>query len=256
MILHLLPWVHAAGELQRTAICTMPVFIVLLIACLISSPFNSESSPNRIVFNQEYNATEALSTVALITGSSFGVLEKTLKKALPASEYETIHCEPYLTYQTRCTYQTALTPLYARNPDKEIEIIHHPIVCDSQSCNLNITTTVQNSLLCQLEFSNVNGLQAWINGNHVKAEKNETIHALTTYSNKQASTVHWHLQYDTHQEEAEARFTCIYDDWTQGEIPAFTTLRDNLPYNALLTIKGGVGLAKVHYTPSISLSTE
>jgi hypothetical protein len=257
MVLHLLPWVHAAGELQRTATCAIPVFIVLLIAGLVSSPFNGESSPNRIVFNQEYNASEALSTVALITGSSFGVLERTLKKALPTSEYETMRCEPYLTYQTRCTYQTALTPLYARNPDKEVKVTYHPVLCDSQLCSLNMTTIVQNSLLCQLEFSNVHGLQAWINGNHVKAEENGTIHALTTYSNKQASKVHWNLRYDANQkEEGQARFTCIYDDWTEGEIPAFTTLRDNLPYEALLTIKGGVGLAKVHYTHSIFLLTE
>lgn len=228
-----------------------------MIACLISGPFNGEESPNRIVFNQEYNATEALSTVALITGSSFGTLERTLKKSLPTSEYETLQCEPYLTYQTRCTYQTALTPLYAKNPKKEIKIIQHPVVCDSASCNLNITTTVQNSLLCQLEFNNVHGLQAWINGNHVQAEENGAIHALTTYSNKQASTVHWHLQYDPIQDDkGQALFTCIYDDWTEGEIPAFTNLRDNLPYNALLTIKGGVGLAKVHYTPWMDLSTE
>lgn len=231
---------------------------MFFIACLLSSPFNGESSPNRIVFNQEYNASDALSTVALITGSSFGILQRTLKSVLPKSEYETMECDAYLTYQTRCTYQTALTPVYGRHPEKEISISYSPVSCDSKTCNLNITTTVENSLLCQLQFSNakIDGLQAWINGNHVKTGQNDTIHALTTYSKKQASAINWDLSYDAHQQDAvgEALFSCIYDDWTEGELPAFTTLKDDLPYNALLTIKGGVGLAKIHYSPSIPLN--
>ncbi|KAL7334748.1 hypothetical protein PS15p_200331 [Mucor circinelloides] len=258
IVLHLLPWVHAAGELQKTTCCTVLVFVVFFIASLLSSPFDGKLSPNRILFTQEYNATEALSTVALITGSSFGILQRTMKSVLPASEYDTMECESYLTYQTRCTYQSALTPVYGRRPEKEIQVFHWPTICDSKTCSLNITTTVENSLLCQLQFSNpkVDGLQAWINGKHIQAQQNDTIHALTVYSKKQASTVHWDLSYDAYQTQGsagEAQFSCIYDDWTQGELPAFTTLRDNLPYNALLTIRGGVGLAKVHYSPSIPL---
>lgn len=257
-MLHLLPWVHAAGELQKTTCCTVLVFVVFFIASLLSSPFDGKLSPNRILFTQEYNATEALSTVALITGSSFGVLQRTMKSVLPASEYDTMECESYLTYQTRCTYQSALTPVYGRHPEKEIQVFHWPTICDSKTCSLNITTTVENSLLCQLQFSNpkVDGLQAWINGKHIQVQQNDTMHALTVYSKKQASTVHWDLSYDAYQTQGsagEAQFSCIYDDWTQGELPAFTTLRDNLPYNALLTIRGGVGLAKVHYSPSIPL---
>jgi hypothetical protein len=258
VVLHLLPWVHAAGGLRKTVICTSAIFVVVFLVCVVSSPFNGEISPNRIVFNQEYNASETLSTVALITGSSFGVLQKTLKQVLPSSEHETLECEPYLNYQTRCTYQTTLTPVFGRNPDKEIQVIAFPRLCFGGTCHINITTTVENSLLCQLQFSNQNisGFNAWVNGNHVKAEGNGTVHAITAYSSKQASTVHWDLAFDADQTDdvGEALFTCFYDEWTNGELPAFTTLRNDLPFNNLLTIKGGVGLSKVHYSPSVSLS--
>lgn len=256
IILHLLPWVHAAGELKKMAIWTTVIFIVLFLICIIVSPFNGDISPNRIVFNQEYNATEALSTVALITGSSFGVLQKTLKQVLPKEEYETMECNPYLIYQTRCTYRTALSPVYGRNPEKEAEVIVQPKVCFDGVCYVNITTKVQNSLLCQFKFSNQNieGFSAVVNKNEVKADKNGTMHAITTYSNTQASTVKWELRFDDDQDAGEAFFTCMYDEWTQGELPAFTKLRDDLPIQNLLTIKGGVGLSQVHYSPSIPLN--
>lgn len=258
VVLHLLPWVHAAGEFRKTAICTSAVFVVVFLLCVISSPFDGEISPNRIVFNQEFNSTDTLSTVALITGSAFGTLQKTLKKVLPTTELETLECEPYLIYQTRCTYRTALTPLYGRNPDKEIEIIAlPPKYCLGETCHVDLITVTQNSLLCQLQFSNQNisGFNASVNGHHIKAENNGAIHAITAYSKNQASAVKWEISFDADQPKdiGEALFTCIYDDWTEGELPAFTTLRDNLPINNLLTIKGGVGLSKVHYYPPISL---
>lgn len=256
IVLHLLPWVHAAGELKKTALWTTAIFIVLFLICIVVSPFNGDISPNRIVFNQEYNASETLSTVALITGSSFGILQKTLKQVLPKDEYETMECNPYLIYQTRCTYQTTLSPVYGRNPDKEIEVAILAKLCYDGTCRVNITTTVQNSLLCQLKFSNKNikGLNAQVNENYVKPDENGSIHAITAYSNTQASTVKWDISFDADQDPGEALFTCMYDEWTEGELPAFTKLRDDLPINNLLTIKGGVGLSQVHFSPSIPLN--
>ncbi|KAI9267586.1 hypothetical protein EDC94DRAFT_601309 [Helicostylum pulchrum] len=254
IVLHLLPWVHAAGDLKKTALVTTAIFIIFFLISIASSPFDGDTSPNRIVFNQEYNASEAFSTVALITGSSFGVLEKTLKLVLAPKEYETLDCQPYLIYQTRCTYQTELTPVYGRNPAQEIKVVRYPKHCIGGTCHIKVDTKVQNSLLCQFQFSNqhIKGFNAWVNDNHIKPE-NDTVHAITAYSNKQASTVNWEFSFDDNEElSAEALFTCMYDEWTEGELPAFTKLRNDLPIQNLLTIKGGVGLAKVHYH-SISL---
>ncbi|KAI7902512.1 uncharacterized protein BX663DRAFT_486809 [Cokeromyces recurvatus] len=259
MLIHLLPWVHKAAEIQKTTFCTSVVFVALFIICFMSSPFDGETSPNRIIFQQEYNATESLSTVALITGSSGGILQKTLKSILPRSEYDTVQCESYLTYQTRCTYQTSLTPLYARDPKKEIKVAYSPTHCDEDRCYLNINTTAEHSLLCQLQLSHparIQGLQAKINDYPIQTGKEDIIQALTVYSKESVSVVRWDLSFTSNQKAedvGEVMFSCIYDDWTEGELPAFNTLRNNLPFNTLLSIKGGVGLAKVHYYPSIPL---
>ncbi|KAI8975297.1 hypothetical protein BDF20DRAFT_836713 [Mycotypha africana] len=257
IVLHLLPWVHAAGEIQKTTFCCSAVFILLFLGCALSQPFNGGSSPNRIVFNQEYNTTDSLATVALITGSSFGVLERTLKDVLPPSELDTLTCEPYMTYQTRCTYQTELAPMYARDEAQEVSQLEWTTLCDVERCRVNITSRVEHSLICQLQFTNtdIRGLEAWVNGRSIeKKDANETMHAITVYSKKQQSTLHWDLAFDANQVAGQAQFSCVYDDWVQGELPAFTRLKNSLPYDALLTIKGGVGLAKVHYLPLIPLN--
>lgn len=253
IVIHLLPWVHAARDLKKAALVTTAIFIIFFMISIVTSPFDGDTSPNRIVFNQEYNASDALSTVALITGSSFGVLEKTLKLVLNKKEYESSECQPYLIYQTRCTYQTDLTPVYGRTPESEIDVIAFPKLCLDGTCHVKVNTKVQNSLLCQFQFSNqhIKGFNAWVNDNHIKPE-NDTIHAITAYTSTLASTMKWDFSFDDNQSAGEALFTCIYDDWTEGELPAFTKLRDDLPIQNLLTIKGGVGLAKVHYH-SISL---
>lgn len=260
LVLHLLPWVHAAGEQQKTVVVAGAVFVLAFLTCAIVGPFNDSVSPNRVVFNQEYNATEALSTVLLYTGvSSSKLLQSTLKQALTASEFETLVCDRYMEYQTRCVYQTNLNPVYGKDPAHEIDVDVKRNGCQDGLCNVKITSTVQNSLLCQLQFENQNitGLQAWINEKlvEVPGEENKTMHALTAYSNQDGNPIIWDLTFADSQDVGKALFTCIYDDWTNDELPAFTTLRNNMPISQLLTIRGGVGLAKVHYL-SIELEKE
>ncbi|CEI88555.1 hypothetical protein RMCBS344292_02937 [Rhizopus microsporus] len=260
VILHLLPWVHAAGELKKTASIVCSVLLIVFLLCAIFSPFNTDISPNRIVFNQEYNATEgALSSVTLFTGaSSSKILVKTLKQALTSTEFDTLSCERYMDYQTRCQYQTPLNPVYAQDSDKEFKLEVIERGCERNTCRINVTTTAEHSLLCQLEFSNqhLSGLQTWINGQLIQLPEettNRTVHALMAYSNTERAPVQWDIEYDKQENVGEMKFSCLYDDWTDGELPAFTTLRNNLPIDQLLTIRAGVGLAKVHYFPSVAL---
>ena len=250
VVLHLLPWIHAAGELQKTTLCSAAAFVVLFFLCLLSSPFDGDISPNRILFSQEYNASETLSTVALITGSAYGTLQETLGKVLPSNEFETMECEPYLTYQTRCTYKTSLVPLYGRAEDISV-LIEPPRLCWGSKCNVNLTTSAFHSSLCQLEFSNQNisGLNAYVNTRGIEKKANDTMHAVAVYTKSEGDVTKWDLSFDFNgaKEAGQAVYTCFYDDWTEGELPAFTYLRDNLPIQNLVTMKGGVGLARVHY---------
>ncbi|KAG0168600.1 hypothetical protein DFQ28_000616 [Apophysomyces sp. BC1034] len=234
IVLQFMPWVRFAGQ-QRKAAGTAGVALgFLFVMCFFLPVFNGAWSPDRIVFGQEYNATDSLATVSLVSKAG---LPSLLHQAFPPGASEEVSCGPYKN-QTRCMYQTDLTPLYARDPSKEV-YIETSTTCDKHQCHANITTTVQNSVLCQLVFDH-EIKQAWVNGELIQGK----IGALMSYSRTFTKPTHWQLEY---QQPTQARFSCIYDEWTHGELPAFTDLRNRLPESALVTILGGVGLTKVHY---------
>ncbi|KAI8987084.1 hypothetical protein BDB01DRAFT_849233 [Pilobolus umbonatus] len=256
MVMHLIPWINTAGSYSKAILVTGSIYVFFFILVTLSDPFNGNISPNRIVFNQEYNASDIVSTVALMTSaSSLSSLKSTLEQALPLSEYSTLQCNPYLVYQTRCEYETMLTPTYARDSSKEISVLTEG-ACGNKLCEIAITTITQHSQLCQLKFPpTMQGLNVSVNGQEIILPSeglNRTMEAVMVYTNEMAKPIHWFISFDntkSNEEVEESNFTCIYDDWTEGELPAFTTLRNNMPIDQLLTIRGGVGLAKVHYQP-------
>ncbi|KAI8877788.1 hypothetical protein K501DRAFT_288222 [Backusella circina FSU 941] len=252
MVLHLLPWVHAAGEMRRTSIMTLVILCVLFVVCWSTDPFNGELSPNRIVFNMAHNVPDAVSIVTLSTGAASGI-QKRLKQALSPAEYETLECKKFNVYQIKCTYQTPLTPLYARQPEKEVQMMFKKDCDKRDKCQVDIITTVENSLLCRIKLSRtVEDMNVWVNNKSISTDG--YFGGVVAYSAEQAKPVHWRLEYSERMVEGvEAQLGCYYDEWTQGQLPAFTTLRDNLPETDLLTIRGGVGLALVNFSPAFEL---
>jgi hypothetical protein len=238
--------------MRRTSIISLFILCVLFVLCWSTDSFNGDLSPNRIVFNMAHYVPDALSTVTLSTGAASGV-QKRLKQALSPSEYETLECEKFNVYQTRCIYQTPHTPLYARQPGKEVHATFEKHCDKSNMCQVNITSTVENSLLCRVKLSRtVEGMNVWVEDKSISTDG--YFGGAVVYSAKQAKPVHWRLEYNSKfVEGVEAQLGCYYDEWTQGQLPAFTTLRDNLPETDLLTIRGGVGLALVNYSPTFEL---
>jgi hypothetical protein len=243
--LHFVPWVYVAGNNRQVTITTAVVFLFLFTICSALQPFNGSWSPNKLVFNQQYNVGDAFATVSMITATG---IHATLKSALPAHEYDTLQCEPFKKFLTRCTYQTDLLPVYGSNSTLE-EFVLSEIkkTCDDTSCISSASYSSKNSLMCRVYFDpeqNKEPIQhAWING---KESTISNISSLITYIDKYEEEVNFAIQYPKDAQPPQARLSCFYDEWTNLEIPAFTTLRDNLPENAVLLIRGQ-GLALVHY---------
>ncbi|KAF7727558.1 hypothetical protein EC973_007432 [Apophysomyces ossiformis] len=239
LVLHFLPWVRVAGQHRKAASTTGVLLGFFFIMCVFLSVFNA-GSPNRILFNQYYNVTEPTVNVSLVTETG---LQDLLEQSLPSNEADTIHCEP-AGDQTRCTYATDLVPLYARHPGKEVNV-RTQTACHATQCRTNITAIVQNSVLCQLRLDH-QIQRAWVNGELIDGD----IEALMLYSRTFGKPMHWGIEYGRGSfSSLKPSFSCIYDEWTHGELPAFTTLRNSLPETALVSIRGGVGLATVHYGP-------
>lgn len=242
--MHFLPWVHIAGNQRKSTLAVTIVFLFLFTICSALQPFNGAWSPNKLVFKQEYNAGDALATVTVFTATG---ARSTLKAALPAHEYETVQCEPYKKFLTRCTYETDLLPKYGSNSTlEEFEISKVFRVCDDYNCKSSATYKSKNSLMCRIYFDPIENQtiqHAWINENEIKGSN---ISALLSYVDQYQQEVTFSVEYPVTAQTPKATLSCFYDEWTQNEIPAFTTLRDNLPENAVLLIRGQ-GLALVNY---------
>ncbi|KAI8334312.1 hypothetical protein BC941DRAFT_432655 [Chlamydoabsidia padenii] len=234
--LHLLPWIHVSGDKRQPVGVFTLALVVVFISCLLLSPFNRQNSPNRIVFYQEYDQIESTATVRLVTGRG---LDNTLAHYLTAEEAATLWCDQD-DYQMTCTYQTKDVPMYAHHRDEtKLDINDH----DGQ--RLQITTTVQHSHLCQLKM-NTPILKAQVNGEPI-LPNGDDMQAIMTYVNQAGHPVRWDIEVEKDHHNLTVQLSCLYDDWTRGELPAFTNLRNRLPETQALTIKGGTGLAMVHY---------
>ncbi|KAI7902528.1 uncharacterized protein BX663DRAFT_511374 [Cokeromyces recurvatus] len=243
--LHYIPWIYVAGNQRKTTMATAIVFLFLFTVCSSLQPFNTTWSPNKLVFKQEYNSGDALSTVFISTATA---IHSILKNTLPPYEYQTLQCEPFKRYLTRCSYQTGLLPKYASNSTlNEFSLSEIRKTCNDTVCLSSGSFTSKNSLMCRIHFdydeSQATVQHAWINGREIK---DNNISALISYVNDYEKPVDFAIEHHSTL-SIKAMFGCFYDEWTQLEIPAFTNLRDSLPENAILLIRGQ-GLAYAHYT--------
>jgi hypothetical protein len=242
--LQFVPWIYVAENTRNATMVSAGAFAFLFSICSALQPFNGSWSPNKLMMKQEYNATEALVTVTVSTATG---LYSALKAALPAREFDTVECGPFKKHLTSCTYQTDLLPKYAGNETlNEFVLSEVEKTCDGTTCIASATYSSKNSLLCRVYFDPATNSEpishAWINDREIK-ENN--ISALFSYINDYERPVNVKVEYPEGK-SPEATFSCYYDEWTEREIPAFSYLRENLPENSILLIRGQ-GLVLAHY---------
>jgi hypothetical protein len=245
IMLNFVPWIHVASNTRQVTMTSGYVFIFFFIVCCLLSPFNAEWSPNKLVFTQEFNVTSGISTVSIFT---FTGLKSILKTALPASEFKTVACEPFRDGLTSCHYETKLVPIYAGNASLH-EFYHSQVTkdCDDIQCTSSFEFSAKNSLMCRVDLDLLTGdgglvQDVWVGDQH----QSGNVSSVVTYVDQYEQVVKMKLGYPV-KEQHEATLSCYYDEWTDHQVPAFSTLRDNLPANVLMAIRGQ-GISLAHYT--------
>lgn len=257
----LLPWIHVAGDKRQPTLFFFIMFILLFVVCLIVSPYNRINSPNRVLFHLEYDQAQPTATVELITG---GGLQSTLESYLPKDELNSLECnEQDNGYQVSCKYQTKDVPIYANNKNeyhlKVIENSYHfnnnndpNVKLNINTRQLRIITTVQHSQLCQLKFT-LPVSRAEVNGESIIPTEDHPMYAIMAYTKNRGQPITWDVElqekdFNVYGVQHAVQLSCLYDDWKNGELPAYTNLRNRLPETQAVTMRGGVGLSVVHYT--------
>ncbi|KAI7881599.1 hypothetical protein K492DRAFT_128678 [Lichtheimia hyalospora FSU 10163] len=244
MVIQLQPWIHIAGRKRSAAISITTLLVLVFAICCVLKPFNDGWSPNKMLYREEYNATSGLTTVSLT--AAWGVAQA-LKKTLAANEVETLSCHVHNTYQTQCKYQTSLVPIYADNPD-EIQVSKIETSCDNDVCRLDTVFTSKNSILCRLRLDTDDDgeiIKGWAHG--LETPHDKELGALVVYNLEYGQPFEMGVEYKkTGNATMSATIGCHYDEWTKGEIPAFTYLLDHLGKDTTVLIRGQ-GLATVNY---------
>ncbi|KAI8068242.1 hypothetical protein BC940DRAFT_346598 [Gongronella butleri] len=255
----LLPWSHLSHDKARPVGALALALLVVFISCLAAPAFNAHGSPNRILFNQFYNVSDGVSTVRLVSGQG---LDATLAHYLPAPEASSVQCVPEDDgYQQKCEYTTFAHPWYAQNTDEYsltvVDVSHNSSLVESGSRQRHwrVSLAVQHSQFCHLG-TNAEIQRARFRNSDLTIDQDKQTadaHHLAAYVDVRGEPMVWDLAVnDKISETPYVQATCYYDDWTDGQLPAFTTLRNRLPEAQALTMRGGVGLAMVTF-PAVNV---
>ncbi|KAI8889092.1 hypothetical protein K501DRAFT_239409 [Backusella circina FSU 941] len=244
IMLNFVPWIYVVNNTRQVTKASGYVFVLMFIVCCVLSPFNKDWSPNKLVFTQAYNVTSGLSTVSIFTYTG---LKSILKTALPANEFNTLSCVPFRDSLTSCNYETKLVPIYAGNASLH-EFYHSQVVsdCDDTQCVSSFEFSAKNSLMCRIDFDlsaaeNARIQEVWVGDKH----QSGNVSSVVTYVDQYEQLVKVKLVYPT-KEQHDATLSCYYDEWVDHQIPAFTALRDNLPADVVMAIRGQ-GISIAHY---------
>ncbi|KAI8334000.1 hypothetical protein BC941DRAFT_433564 [Chlamydoabsidia padenii] len=237
-ILPMLFWIQVAGNQRSVLKVSSTLLLIMLVICFFSSPFNTGLSPKKMVYREEYNATASTSRVFLRSIRVEDVLTTTLNK----NELETLECHVFADFPSlqECSYESPMVPLYPKSENEAT--ISHKKTCDKDTCTLRGTYSSKNSLFCRLRLTENDDsiTKAWINNGPpaVKDQDETTISALLAYTDKYNTEVPWGFTWSTSSPAPVIRFSCFYDEWTRGEIPSFVSIRDRLPADHLLLLRG------------------
>ncbi|KAI8074069.1 hypothetical protein BC940DRAFT_329612 [Gongronella butleri] len=236
-------WVQMAGDTRVLLKISSILLLMSFIVCLFAPRFDDTLSPNKIEYYENYNATAPNSTVMLVSKHA----ENDIRRVLDANEYETLKCAQNRDGLDVCFYTSVKPPLYGVDAENEYKF-DYEAWCADGTCKVTGEYTSAHSLMCRILF--VEGAasitSAWINGGETL--RNRTIQGISAFKDTYNAPVPWGFTYSNAPDMPvpRARFTCVYDEWMQGEIPGYMDLRNRLPGH-IIPLVLGEGLATVNF---------
>ncbi|KAG0266914.1 hypothetical protein BG011_000053 [Mortierella polycephala] len=266
-VMPLIPTIHRSANFKKMGQVSVFFTLALLISACIVFPYSAEEAPNKLVWRQIYDLDQDAS---LVTVKTMNRLEK-IMDMIP--EAKTRECGPDPVSNnalTQCIYKGADPKLVTESKKSGKEIIkssvskpeyHHETAGEVESESKTLVRTVHlkwtatDSRLCSVQFSpNSTLVHLKLAGfdepdQDYKSEVAEAIRLGMVGFKREYDQI-WDLEVaykveDKHAPALEGILGCLYDEWDQGEIPAFTNMKDHLPKWALLGGGKGPGLLTI-----------
>ncbi|KAF9928060.1 hypothetical protein FBU30_002660 [Linnemannia zychae] len=267
-VMPLIPTIHRSANFRKMGQVSLFFSVVLLISCCIVFPYSADEAPNKLVWRQIYDLDKDTSYVTVKTVNNL----ETIMDMIPAARKRKCSPDPVSNGAlTQCVYFGATPKLVVESKKAGFEIIkskvsapeHHKELVDKaqiESNNLlrkvHLKWTAIDSRLCSIQFS-PNSTVVSLNLAGFDAPKQEHRDSVIDAAIRQGMIAftrdfdqEWDLEitYGVENKDSpalEAILACLYDEWNQEQIPAFTDMKSYLPPWALLGGGKGPGLLTI-----------
>ncbi|RUS20915.1 hypothetical protein BC937DRAFT_94036 [Endogone sp. FLAS-F59071] len=253
--LPLIPTIHRAGNHTHILFSLTLTLLVLFAALSTISPYDSNHSPAKVLFQQNHDVATNISEVSLIAAAG---LDLVMRTALEPAEYAKVTCAPFPGPSrgplTRCAWRSDKVPTYFSGPNEtreeefKVEVLNRTIV-ENGTVVATVRVRTQSAVQCRVDFDQkgVEIQTAWVHGFEKAKSQKEQVRALVSVRREFDRPWEFSVRYvegknvDS-EKRVKARVACFYEEWYEGKLPAFVDLMDAMPPWALLAHRGN-GLA-------------
>jgi hypothetical protein len=268
-VMPLIPTIHRSANFRKMGQVSLFLSIVLLISCSIVFPYSAKEAPNKLVWRQIHDLDKDTSYVTVKTVNKL----ETIMDMVPAAAKKR-KCGPDpLTNGTlsQCVYFGATPKLVVESKRAGFEIIksnvsapeHHKELIGKTQVEskyllrkVHLKWTAVDSRLCSVQFPPSSSLVSLKlagfedpNEGYRTPTVDAAVHfAMTAF--KRDYDQEWDLEvaYKVEDKDApalEGILACLYDEWDNEQIPAFTDMKNHLPKWALIGGGKGPGLLTI-----------
>ncbi|KAG0345472.1 hypothetical protein BG004_003686 [Podila humilis] len=263
----LVPTIHRSANFRKIGQVSLILASALFIAACLVFPYSAAEAPNKLFWRQIYDLDQDTSIVTVKTMHDL----ETIMDGVPAAKERVCGPDPVSNnVLTQCVYAGADPELVLHFKETGEEIIksqvskpkhhkrHGQNDVKTMYRTVHLTWTAKDSRLCQVEFPpstrspiallKLAGYDEPEGGYNtpdvVQGSRDGMIGFKREYDQR------WDLEvvYEVESEDAPAltgTLGCLYDEWDNGQIPAFTNMRNHLPAWALLGGGKGPGLLTI-----------
>ncbi|KAI1318265.1 hypothetical protein EDD11_006961 [Mortierella claussenii] len=273
-VMPLIPTIHRSANFRKMGQVSLTLTFLLFLSACIVFPYSAEEAPNKLVWRQIYDLDQSTSLVTVKTMNNL----EAIMKMVPAAEKRECGPDPASNnVLTQCVYDGAVPKIVIESKKSGEEIIKSEVTkpeyhrdqdllgkseieADVKPKNLlrtvHLKWTIKDSRLCQVAFPSNSSIVA------MKLDgfdgPDQDVAASAVAAAIRAGMIGFKREYDqvwdlalTYEVESkdapslEGTLGCLYDEWDQEQIPAFTNMKSHLPEWALLGGGKGPGLLTI-----------
>ncbi|KAF9142915.1 hypothetical protein BGX30_001822 [Mortierella sp. GBA39] len=267
-VMPLVPTIHRSANFRKMGQVSVFFSVALLISCCIVFPYSAQEAPNKLVWRQVYDLNKDTSYVTVKTVNNL----ETILDMVPAAKKRKCSPDPVSNGAlTQCVYFGATPKLVVESKKAGFEIIKSTVSAPEHRNGVtgeaqieakhllrkvHVKWTALDSRLCAIQFPSNSSLVSLKlagfddpdEGYHTPQVDAAIRLGMTAFKRDYDQEYDLEVEYEVENKDSpalEGTLACLYDEWDNEQIPAFTDMKNHLPQWALLGGGKGPGLLTI-----------